>query len=170
MNMIIKSIKRFCSKVLNRIEERLANVAAGILILVVPGLCIIFWKWLKTKHSLAMYGFLWIAVPFVLICVPFFMFWLLKKKATILYREDNEILVVLENKLRGYEHQSQNEILIDFRSCDRKWGFPKGSAQRLLPSLVEKDRTWRIRSSGGNAMTIIREDPRVAVLRNLNKK
>ena len=117
-------IKKFCFKILNSIADHLATVIAASLIL----LCIILWRWLTTKHSLEMYGFLWIAVAFLLIGLPLFIFWLLKKQPRILYREDQEILVVLESKLRRYEHQNQNEILIDFRSCDRKWRLAKGGA------------------------------------------
>jgi hypothetical protein len=128
-------------------------------------------NWLLAKHSLEMYGWMWAAAVLMVGGLPIFIFWLLKKKEPrILYREDKEILVVLENKLRQYERQNQNEILLDFRECDRKWCFPKGSARRLLPPLLGKDKTWKIKHMGGNAMTIIREDPRVALLKHLEKK
>ena len=131
-------IKEFCFKVLNKIEDHLATVVASGLILIVTILCIIFWEWVKTKHSLEMYGWMWTVDVFTLGALPIFIFWLLQKKdPKISYRKDEEILVVLENKLTKYELQKQNEILIDFRLCDRKWRFPKGSAQLSSSRITE---------------------------------
>src|SRR4030042_5338142 len=112
------------NKMLNQIKKIMAwfgnHLFAAILGVVITSsitvsVIIIFWKWLKTKHSLEMYGFLWIVVVFVLIVLPLFIFWLLKKKKMrIQYHKDNEILVVLEHKLREYDRQNKNEILLDF--------------------------------------------------------
>jgi hypothetical protein len=124
--------------------------------------------WLLSKHSIGMLGWMWVASVLIVGALPIFVFWLCKKmRRRILYRNDEEISVVLEHKLRKYANQKQNEILIDFRECDRKWHFPKGSAQRLLPLIVEKDKTWRIKSKSGNSMTIIREAPEEKVKKTL---
>jgi len=117
-------------------------------------------NWLLSEHPAKMSGWMWVASLLIVGILPVFIFWLCSKmRQRVLYREDKEIVVVLEDKLRKYECGKQNQILIDFRECDRKWRFPKGSAQRLLPSVVQKDKTWKIKSSSGNAMTITRDSP-----------
>lgn len=159
-------IKKFFLKVLKKIEDHLASVVAGGLIL----LCIIFWRWLKTEHSLTTYGWVWVSAVFLVGGLPTSIFWFLRKgKQRILYREDEEISVVLENKLRELEGQKKNQIPIDFRIWDKKLHLMVGSAKKLLPKVLEEDKTWKIKSQSGNFMTIIREDPRVAILKKLNK-
>lgn len=53
-------IKKFCFKVLNKIEDHLAKVVAGGLILIGSTLCVIFWKWLKSKQTLELYSWEWL--------------------------------------------------------------------------------------------------------------
>ncbi|MEJ2703845.1 MAG: hypothetical protein P8Z79_15525 [Sedimentisphaerales bacterium] len=120
--------------------------------------------WLLSARSVEMLGWVWVALVLIVGSLPISVFCLYKKmKQRVLFHEDEEMLVVLEHRLGKYGGQKQNEILIDFRECDRKWGFPNGSAQRLLPDVVEKDKRWKIKDKSGNAMTIIRDDPRVTV-------
>jgi hypothetical protein len=93
-----------------------------------------------------------------------------RKRTRILYHSDEDVLGVMEHRLRGYDGKKQNEILMSFRECDRKWHLRRGSAKRLLPGLVEKDTTWGIKNRGDETMTIIREDPRTATLKYLNRR
>jgi hypothetical protein len=164
-------MRQWLKTALDKLAENLAAWIATVVGAALIALCVYFWSWLKTEHSLRTYGWMWVVGVSVVGGLPALILWFLgKKRPDILYRDHEEISVVLRSKLRKYDGQKKNEILIDFRLCDTKWGFPKGSAKRLLPALVEEDKTWRIKDSGGNAMTIIREDPRVTVLKHLNRE
>jgi hypothetical protein len=125
-------------------------------------------NWLLSEHSLEMDGWMWVVSILIVGILPLFIFWICKKlNRKVLYREGGEILVVLEDKLRDLERQEKNQVRIDFRLWDKKLSLTKGSAERLLPQLVDKDTTWRIKNRSGNAMTIIRDDPRATVLKRV---
>jgi hypothetical protein len=53
---------------LSKIAEHFATVIAASIILISSTLCIIFWEWLKTKHSFEIYNWTWILI------VPIFVF------------------------------------------------------------------------------------------------
>jgi hypothetical protein len=55
-------IKRFCLNVLNKIEDRIVNVIASAIIIVVLASCVIFWKWVTEKHSVEFYGWVWVSL------------------------------------------------------------------------------------------------------------
>ena len=150
--------KQFWLKVLKKIEDHVVAVVAGVIISIGSVLCVIFWGWLKATHSLTMYGWAFVTLLLIVGLLPISIFWLRKQtKRRILYREDGEILIVLEDKLRDLESQKKSQIRIDFRIWDRKLSLAKGRAQKLLPQVVEKDKTWEVKSRSGNAMTIRRK-------------
>ena len=166
-----KWTKQFGLKVLDKIEDNVAAVVAGVIIFIGSALCIIFWKWLKTEHTITTYGFVWVTAVFLVGGLPALIFWLFKKKKQrIKYREDEDISVVLENKLRELEGQKKNQIPIDFRIWDKKLNLMVGSTKKLLPKMLETDNTWKIKSQGGNFMTIIREDSVSTVIKNYYKR
>ena len=70
---IVERTKRFSLKVLDKIEDRLAAVVVGVILLVFLGLCSIFWGWAKSKRSLEMYGWTWLLISFlfVFLCAHF---------------------------------------------------------------------------------------------------
>ncbi len=117
-------------------------------------------KWLLFEHSLEMVGWMWILSLLIASGLAVAIIWLYKKtKRRILYREDGEILIMLESKLRELESEKKSQIPIDFRIWDRKLSLVKGKAEELLPQVVETDETWKIKKKSGNVMTIIRDDP-----------
>jgi len=124
--------------------------------------------WLLSEHSLEMDGWMWVVLILIVGILPLFIFWICKKLSRkVLYHEEGEILVVLEDKLRDLERQEKNQVRIDFRLWDKKLGLVKSKAKKLLPQVVQKDKIWRIKDKSGNAMTIIRDDPRVAVMKKV---
>lgn len=52
--------KRFGLKVLNRVEDHVVAVVAGVIILVGSALCVIFWEWLRSKQTLEFYSGVWL--------------------------------------------------------------------------------------------------------------
>jgi hypothetical protein len=167
----LEHVKEYLKTLPAKIADSLVAKMAGLVVACLAALVAVFWKWLMTEHSLQMYGGMWAAValalgglPVGIVCV------IARKRQRILFHNDEDISVVIEHRLREYDGQSRNEILMDFRVCDVKWHLKRGSAKRLLPSLVGKDTTWRIKNRGDDTMTIIREDPRVAILKHLNRE
>ena len=80
MDMLGRS-KEFFFKICNKIEDRLAGlVAAGITAMAVV-VCVVFWEWAKTKHSLETYGWLW-----VLASTVFFFLIVYSLRSAIQYR------------------------------------------------------------------------------------
>jgi hypothetical protein len=64
---IIGLIRKFGSKVGNKIEDHLATVLSASIILILSTLGILFWKWLKTKHSFEIYNWTWILVASIFV-------------------------------------------------------------------------------------------------------
>lgn len=165
-----KHVKEFLKMICGKLAESLAAKIATLTVICFCVLAFAFWKWLKTEHSLQIHGWLWAAGVLVIAGLPTLtLCFIQKRRRKTQYHSDGDILVVLQHRLRRYADQKDNEILVDFRECDRKWHLPKGSAQRLLPGLVEKDTTWAIKNAGDDTMTIIREDPRITALKRLNR-
>lgn len=159
-------LKAICDKLMD-------HIAAAVIAVVLPltaTLAVVFWGWLKTDHTLETRGWSWVAGVMVIGIVPALIVWRdTRKEPSIRYHDEGDIRIVIERRLRDYDRQGRNEILMDFRVCDRKWKFPEGSSKRLLPTLVEKDRTWAIKNAAAEMMTIIRADPKVGTRRGMKR-
>jgi hypothetical protein len=121
-------------------------------------LAVAFKEWLKTEHSLQMYGWFWVVGAICLGGLPALIVRVIERKQPKLrYQSEADISVALEHRLRSYDNQREDVKFLDFREFDRKLGLPKGSAKRLLPGIVEKDEVWHVKHRGDELMTIIRD-------------
>ena len=149
-------IKKFGLKIWNKIEDHLAKYIAGGIIVIFVVLCIVSWEWLRAKHSLEMFGWLWILILFLLVSLPVLIFWLFTRRK-ILYEEDEDIKVVLEEQLERMTQLSKDTVRIDYRIWDRKFSLKKGSTKRFSKRILGKfENVWCIESEGENTMIIVR--------------
>ncbi|MHC4630662.1 MAG: hypothetical protein ACYS9C_05260 [Planctomycetota bacterium] len=160
--MMKERIKKFCLRIWDKIEDHLAKYISGLIIAFFTIALIILRKWLAAKHSLKMYGWLWILILFTLVSVPVLIFWLLKRRK-ILYEEDGDVKVVLEEQLERLTRLSKDTVRIDYRIWDKKLSLKKGSTKRFLKHILAKfENIWCIDSEGENTMNIVRvEEPQL---------
>ena len=62
-------IKTFLSKVWTKIEDILAKYLAYIIITAIPVLIVLLWNWSFSKHSVELYGWVWLSTPLVVVVV-----------------------------------------------------------------------------------------------------
>ena len=63
-------IKKFGLRIWDKIEDHLAKCIAGVIIAFFVVAALVFWKWLTSKHSLEMYGGVWIVTFFAIMSQP----------------------------------------------------------------------------------------------------
>jgi hypothetical protein len=136
-------IKKFCFKAF--IEDPLATVVKGGLILIVPTLCIIFWKWLTTKHSVEFYGLIWLllSLAYVFLFVHF-VYIMFDKVRRI--KDPEDVRNVLKKWWRHTREQcpDQMEFTLYFSLIDKKERLRKGSSKKYLREIVIEDKIWRV--------------------------
>lgn len=113
-------------------------------------------NWLATKHSLEMFGWLWILTSFLLVSLPVLIFWPFKRRR-ILYKDDGDIKVALEAQIERLTQCRNDTIRIDYRIWDRKLSLKKGSAAKFLPSIIENDSIFCIKSKGEETIVVQRK-------------
>ena len=113
-------------------------------------------NWLATKHSIEMFGWLWILGSFLLVSLPVLILWLFGRRK-ILYKDDGDIKVALEAQLERLTQGRNDTIRINYRIWDRKLSLKKGSAAKFLPSIIENDSIFCIKSKGEKTIVVQRK-------------
>jgi len=134
---ITKWIKKICFKVLNRIEDHLASVAAGGIIIIFSTLCIIFREWLRSKQTLELYSWVWLL--FLLIFLFLLVYFIrsivlnrgrLKNAGDIISEIDNWF----NRHIDGAAPIVQNRPYY-FANVEKDLNLKRGSSKRYLPMI-----------------------------------
>jgi hypothetical protein len=137
---IKEQIKKFSSKVWDKIEDHLATVVAGGIILICSTLCIIFWEWLKTEHLLKMYGGLWVLMFLVISGLPMLLLSVIKKKPTEVYTDENDIKNILGSRFRQvsvtHRGMSKTRLTVGFSDFDKSSNVKSGSSKKHLETIA----------------------------------
>jgi len=133
----MKLIKKVCFKRLNKIADHLATVVATSIILIFSTSCIIFWEWLKTKHSLEMYGGCWLLLSilyvFLISCFLLSVFREQRKP-----KDPQSIKNTLHKYLRHCTDNQKytQENVFTFATIDKQQKLRRGSAKKYLKEVI----------------------------------
>lgn len=155
---IKEQTRKFISKVWDKIEDHLATVVAGGIILTASVLCIIFWEWAKAEHSLEMYGWVWVLLCIIgVFLLVYFILGIVKKLEKI--KDPSDIRNALGKWWRHCKEQclQQKEFTLYFSEIDKKEKLKKGSAKKYLREVITQDKWWGVVREGPKTLTIKRK-------------
>ena len=128
-------IKRFFFKICSKIEDRLAAYIASGIIIVVLVICIVFWEWIKTKHSLEVYGWLWVLISVVILfLVVFFFRSMLNDRGRL--KNPRDIVSAINAWFADGDHQMYPVNLgipHSFSTLEKELYLKQGSSLKYLP-------------------------------------
>jgi len=172
---IKEQIKKFSTKVRDKIEDHLATVVAGGIILICSTLCIIFWEWLKTKHSLEMYGWLWILIFLAISGLSILLFLLITKKQ---WKPDYTDEIDIKNSLSQWFQTNVKPQLgangfqytMNFSNSDQSLGLPSGSTKRYIENVVKEFEGWQTKNKGEDTIVIFHDVPLKNTINRINRQ
>ena len=161
-------IKKFGLRIWSKIEDHLAKYIAGVIIAISVIACISSGKWLTSKHSLEMYGFVWIAIIVGIIFLSALTFWLTirepkKKKLT----NKTDIKIELDDYWKNEKQVSherrayktlENEFTISCRQIDKHRNLKRGSTSKFLPEIIEDEGLYTIVKRGKDKIHVQRKN------------
>jgi len=156
----MKRLLAFLRKIKDETVDRIVQVIAGIIIIVGLALCPIFWEWLIEKHSVELYGLVWLFLCLtgliLLICFVFIVFGKIRR-----IKDPADIRNVLYKWWRHTKERcpGQIEFTLYFSSIDKKERLEKGSAKKHLRQVVTKDGKWGVVREGPDTLMVRRDPP-----------
>jgi len=161
---IVGWTKRFFFKICDKIEDRLASILAGGILLIALVVCIVFWEWLKAIHSLKMYGWSWLLILGIsLISCCYTLYTVSENYKRI--KDPSDIRNVIRKWWRHCTEQNpkQREFTLYFSAIDHKERLKKGSAKRYLREIVTKDAHCGVVREGPKTLIVKRKEYTVTV-------
>ena len=137
---IVGRSKEFLFKICSKIEDRLADLLAGVILATAVVVCVVFWEWAKTKHSLETYGWLWILASTVfLFLMVYSLRSALQHKGRL--RDPGDIISTIDAWLADGDQQSYPVDLgtpNSFRALEKELHLRRGSSLKYLPMCALK--------------------------------
>ena len=136
----INWIKSFGIKVLSKIEDRFAMVVASAFVIIIGALCLFFWDWIKTKHSLELHGWMWLILSTVFVgLVSHFLCVVLKYAGKIKNPSDVKGAITEWINNGGYIYfEVEKDRQYSFSNVDKELNIRRGSSQKYLPFIANK--------------------------------
>lgn len=161
---VVGCTKSFCLKVWSKIVDHLAGFVACVIIVVFCTLCVTFWGWMKTKHQLNLYGWIWLIALLVLSFLTVIVLWVAFDYFTRI-KDPKDVRNVLSKWWRHCTDQNrqQNEFTLYFSDIDKKEGLKKGSAKKYLREIVIKKDVWGVVREGSKTLTVKRKEFTVTI-------
>jgi len=135
---IIGLIKNFGLKVGNKIEDHLATVLSTGIILILSTLGILFWKWLKTKHSFEIYNWTWISVLSIFLLLnAYSLYHIFRDEGRL--KNEQDIIYAIENwfsKGDSYGESVEENVNYYFSGVEKELNLRRGSSKRYLPMIA----------------------------------
>ncbi len=135
-------IAQFWLKVLNKIEDHVAAVIAGVIISISTVICVFFYGWMKTTHSLTMYGWAWLLfLLVVLFLIFYFLYNTLREKGRL--KNEHDILNAIDSWFTegdGYGESVERNVNYYFSCLEKDLNLRRGSSKRYLPMIACKHR------------------------------
>ena len=123
------------------LEEWIKALLLAIATLVFGALLWIFrnyiQEWLTSFHTITLAGWAWILVSLLILGVPAFVFYLIKKRlGKVIYKEENDIKNILKSWFYSFSTTSsgrrKRRLTINFSLCDEYNRLEKGSSKKYL--------------------------------------
>ena len=150
--------KNFLLKVLNKIEEHVATVLAGAIFLIGSVLCIVFWEWAKTEHSLELYGWVWLSISLLFLLLLIYSLYSVCGKFRRI-KEPSDVRNALSKWWRHCTDQCpQKEFALYFAAIDRKEKLKRGSAKKYLREIIVNRGNWSIVREGSKTLAVRRKE------------
>jgi len=136
----MKWIKKFFLKILSEVENHLAKCIAALILLASSGFLWFARRWVMAKHSLELYGGLWIVAFLTVSSVPILTSFMLKKrKNRISLTNEDDIKNLLELRFREFSrgcHTSKTRLTIKFNLFDKIANVKSGSSRKYLEQIA----------------------------------
>ncbi len=118
--------------------------------------------WLVSHHTIKLVGWVWILVCLLILGIPIFLFYFIRRKPRkVIYKDENDVKNILELWFRGFSRTSRGgykqKLTINFALCDQVNHLKRGSAEKFLPEIVEKNDIYEIESRGRKTIVIVRK-------------
>ena len=156
-------IKKFGLRIWDKIEDHLAKCIAGVIIAFFVVAALIFWKWLTSKHSLEMYGGVWIVTFFAMVFLSVLVFWLVGRKPRnqkLKHKISNsDVKTILMDWVMKLPTPFERQELVVFSKLDKKLGLPKDSSKKYLKGIILKHGKWKIERDSDNTMLLVYYPP-----------
>lgn len=138
---VMEWLKQFSRRVLSKIVDHLAHVVAGFAVVAALALSAIFWRWLTSKHSLSISGWLWVLMFLLISSLPILSFWLTTKKPwKPVYTDEGDIKSIIELEFREFSGVAggiyKPRLTIRFDLFDRISKVKTGSSKRHLETIA----------------------------------
>jgi len=137
---VIGWTKRFWLKVWNKIEDHIAKVVAGVIILAGVVLFAVFWEWATTKHLLEIYNWMLLLILSIfLFLFGSFLISMFREKGRL--KNSHDIKNVIDN---WFTTDINRRIPINrhgpyyFASIEKRLNIKRGSSKRYLPMVAFK--------------------------------
>jgi len=117
---------------------------------------------LFSSHAIKLIGLLWILVSFLILGIPIFLFYFIRRKSRkVIYKDENDVKNILELWFRRFSCTSRGgykqKLTINFALCDQVNHLKSGSAEKFLPEIVEKIDIYEIENRGRKTIVIVRK-------------
>ena len=130
--------KQFWFKVLNKIEDHVAAVMAGVIISIISVLYVIFGGWLKSTHSLTIYGWVWLLLLLILLFLTaYFIYHTLREKARL--KNEHDIINAIDYWFKeddSYGASVEKDVNYYFSYLEKDLNLTRGSSRRYLPMIA----------------------------------
>lgn len=149
-------IKKFLLRIWNEVENHLAKYIAAFIIIAFLVVCIAFCRWMVVKHSLELYGWLWILIPSLVVALSVLIFWLATRQK-ILYESEGDIKNILRKWLTHHVNKwKQSQYTLYFSTIDKKEKLSPGSAKKYLEPIITEQGLYSIISASDETICIRR--------------
>ena len=150
----MKWIKTFCLEILSKVKEHVAAAIASVLVVLILTIFLVFEEWVKTEHSVTLYGWEWIAVAILTALLPFLVVWLLTRPK---YKNKEDIKNVLSAYLRHCTNNNPTqENTFRLNEVDKLQRLKKGSSKKYFKDVINETNGWGIINEGNNTIRVKR--------------
>jgi hypothetical protein len=131
--------KGFSLNVLNKIKGHIETAVASFIITVGSVLCVIFWKWATSKHSIEFFGWIWVLLcVWGLLLVVYFIWGIVEKFGRL--KNPGDVVGAIEDWFAENEigDMPQTNTQYFFSGVEKSLNLKRGSSKIYLPLVAFK--------------------------------
>lgn len=132
-------IKNFGLKIWDDVENHLARYVAGIVGVILLAVYSLVWKWSSAKHSLTLYGWLWLLLIFAFLAsIIHSLICLFRDRGR--FKDRKDIQNAIEGWLTGDDRDPfyNKEEYREYAGLEKGLNIKRGSLKKYLPELARK--------------------------------
>ncbi len=137
---MLERIRQFVARVWDKVEDRLAGYIAGFIVFAFLAAILFSWRWSSTKHSLELYGWIWLLLSiFLIFLLVYFLFSVLRDRGRL--TEPKDIEAALED---WFAHGDEYGIRVEknmqyyFVGVEKNLNLKRGCCKLYLPMVAWK--------------------------------